>query len=254
MGLSNQERMGIIYKITFPNGKVYIGQTIRNLNQRIAAHISVAFNKHSNCFKTKLSRAIRKDYDKMKWSVLFTVPEFYLDKIEQWTINSFDSYKNGLNSTLGGKPIMQGKCHTKNTKKKMSKSRKGKKRPAFSQEWRNNISKSQKGIPKPKNKQHRISLSKALKGNKNGEGNRGKIRTEKMKEQNSIAHQGSKNHKSKITESDVLKIILLRNQGLTYKAIGNLFNIEQSSVRRIVSGKTWKHVNRSQIEKLNDIR
>ena len=162
MGLSNQERMGIIYKITFPNGKVYIGQTIRNLNQRIAAHISVAFNKHSNCFKTKLSRAIRKDYDKMKWSVLFTVPEFYLDKIEQWTINSFDSYKNGLNSTLGGKPIMQGKCHTKNTKKKMSKSRKGKKRPAFSQEWRNNISKSQKGIPKPKNKQRIIKNNRCI--------------------------------------------------------------------------------------------
>ena len=33
----------VIYKLTFPNGKIYIGQTIQRLGKRLSDHCSRAF-------------------------------------------------------------------------------------------------------------------------------------------------------------------------------------------------------------------
>ena len=50
-------------------------------------------------------------------------------------------FTKGQKSLMG----MLGKHHTEETKKKMSRANKGKKRPPFSDEWKRNISKGQKG-------------------------------------------------------------------------------------------------------------
>jgi group I intron endonuclease len=88
-----------IYKISnYINDKVYIGQTIRPIEERFKRHINDAIN---NVLDTHFARAIRK-YGK---------ENFYIEKIddansqeelnlkEQYRIRYFDSINNGYNET-----------------------------------------------------------------------------------------------------------------------------------------------------------
>ena len=57
--------MGLIYKITAPNGKSYIGQTIRSFERRVAEHK----NPNSRC--PIISRAISKyGPDNMSYEII----------------------------------------------------------------------------------------------------------------------------------------------------------------------------------------
>lgn len=51
---------GIIYLISFSNGKFYVGQTIRSLKTRVLGHMSQSFNKNSSVYNSKIGRAVRK--------------------------------------------------------------------------------------------------------------------------------------------------------------------------------------------------
>jgi len=140
---------GYIYKITCKvNNKVYIGQTIQKLQDRLYHHFKDAIN---NGYKHALANAIRK-YGK---------DNFYIEEIERHScktkrdlkkvlneaekkyIEIYDSYLNGYNSTLGGDGTLgynlsdehrrkisnklKGHKHTTETKKKISQKHKGKK-------------------------------------------------------------------------------------------------------------------------------
>ena len=52
-------------------------------------------------------------------------------------------------------------------------------------------------------------------------------------------------HWRKLTEADVRTVLKLRNSGLGYAEIGNLFGVTHSAIYAIVKGKSWKHVPRS---------
>jgi len=56
--------MGCVYKITSPSGKVYIGQTVKTLHERIKGHKKSS----TNC--TLLKRAIDKYGDEMKYEYI----------------------------------------------------------------------------------------------------------------------------------------------------------------------------------------
>jgi hypothetical protein len=63
--------MGIIYKATSPSGNVYVGQTIRTLEERKSAHYSIAFNPKSDSYNSKFSYAIRKySIESFIWQIL----------------------------------------------------------------------------------------------------------------------------------------------------------------------------------------
>jgi len=104
----------IVYKITcLANNKVYIGQTIQDLETRFNAHCY----KGSDC--SKLARAIQK-YGREN----FIIEELEscnsmdnLNKAEIYWIKEYNSIENGYNLLSGGK---NGK-HSEETKKKMSK-------------------------------------------------------------------------------------------------------------------------------------
>ena len=64
---------------------------------------------------------------------------------EKELITSFWGNSESLNKNIGGTFFSFGLKHTDATKSKMSKSRKGKSRPAFSDEWKQNISRARKG-------------------------------------------------------------------------------------------------------------
>ena len=88
-----------IYKITnIQNNKVYIGQTIRPIQQRFNRHINDALN---NILDTHFARAVRK-YGKEN----FVVEEIdkaqtqdELNKKEQYWINYYNSVEEGYNET-----------------------------------------------------------------------------------------------------------------------------------------------------------
>ena len=109
----------VIYKITNPNGRIYIGQTI-NFERRIKDY------KKGN-FKTVIGKSIKKyGFEKHKFEFLekgnFTKED--LDKKEIYWIKFFNSYHQGMNMTLGGDCGTIGYKHTLETKQKFSEARK----------------------------------------------------------------------------------------------------------------------------------
>src|SRR6056300_224556 len=89
---------GIIYKITSPSGKVYVGQTIRSFEKRVAEH-----KRESSCC-TLIKRAIDKYGDEMNYELIEdNVPQEQLDEREIYWINHFNSLApDGYNCTTGG--------------------------------------------------------------------------------------------------------------------------------------------------------
>ena len=94
--------MGSIYIIkNKANDKVYIGQTIQDLNVRFLNHKMASRNED-----TKFYRAIRKyGEDVFYIELLEEVPDELLDEREQYWIKEYDSYYHGYNSTLGGNGV-----------------------------------------------------------------------------------------------------------------------------------------------------
>lgn len=133
---------GFIYKITNPNGKVYIGQSI-NLIYRIKSY------KYLKCKgQPKIFNSLKKyGFDSHNFEVIEKITEndintlFYLlNEFEVFWINEFDSYKNGLNCNIGGK---NAPCSDE-TKLKISKSKMG---SIVSQETREKLSMINSGRP-----------------------------------------------------------------------------------------------------------
>lgn len=103
---------GIIYKATFPNGKVYIGQTTKDLKQRIWEHNYYSKKEINGEYfsKAPFYKALRKiDFNQLKWEVIdFAENREELDEKEIKYIKEYNScvkFKNskGYNCDFGGK-------------------------------------------------------------------------------------------------------------------------------------------------------
>jgi hypothetical protein len=146
-----------IYKITNPEGKVYIGKS---------KDIGVRFDRYSKYKTLKRQPKLFDSFDKFGFEnhifeIIDTNPELEIQYIQE-----YNSYKKGLNSNLGGGGVVE---HGKDTKelisiagkknkgKRMISHRKGK---TISEEHKLNISKSRKGIPNPKNAKIILQYSK----------------------------------------------------------------------------------------------
>ncbi len=97
-----EDETGIIYKILFPNGKVYIGQTKRTIFARMREHR----REDSGC--VKLKNALNKyQPEEVYASVLKRdIPVKYLDWWENFYILEYDSIKNGYNIILNDSPAV----------------------------------------------------------------------------------------------------------------------------------------------------
>src|SRR6056300_1886176 len=91
-------RKGIIYKITSPSGKVYVGQTTRSFQTRVQEH------KRDSSGCTALKSAIDKYKDQMKYEIIEEdVHQEHLDEREIYWITELNSLApNGYNCTTGG--------------------------------------------------------------------------------------------------------------------------------------------------------
>jgi len=183
MGKDLTNIKGCIYKLTAPNGKIYIGQTINERQRK--------YHYNSGDFKqqVKLWNSSRK----YNWnpSKTFEIIEEclcgpdkkYLNEREIYWIREFDSLKNGLNCNEGGHGNI-GHKHSKETLKKMSDALKGIKHPKWRNKQKSEYTKGRNHTKSAKKKMSRTRLknmndvtkdkiSKGLMGNKNGVGNKG---------------------------------------------------------------------------------
>ena len=99
--MNKTDKKCIVYKVSSPSGKVYIGITAENLSDRISKHKYVAMTRNS---QTIFAKAIRKyGVEHLKWEIVeedLTQDEAM--DYEKFYIELYDSYKKGYNSTLGG--------------------------------------------------------------------------------------------------------------------------------------------------------
>jgi hypothetical protein len=114
--------MGELYKLDFPNGKAYVGQTEKTSEIR--------FNGHKNAFrlgaKTALYNAWRK-YGEPKLTTLAIVEDFDLDETEIRAIAVLNTLApNGYNTTKGGD---RNPMELKANRLKVSRSKRGSKNP-----------------------------------------------------------------------------------------------------------------------------
>jgi len=109
---------GKIYKITNKeNGLIYIGCTINSLNQRFNEHLYRCFKTD---YKSKLYNSMKK-YGQENFTIEL-IEECDLSVIyetEKKYVEQYDSYKNGLNSTLGGEGCL-GYTHSPEIRQKIS--------------------------------------------------------------------------------------------------------------------------------------
>lgn len=85
---SDRIKNNVVYKLIFPNNKIYIGQTSQKLIKRLWNHCEI----NSGC--KKLKNAIDK-YKEFIVEVLYEGKE--LDKMEEYYIKYYDSINNGYN-------------------------------------------------------------------------------------------------------------------------------------------------------------
>jgi len=111
---------GKIYKITNKeNGLIYIGCTINSLEKRFGQHLSRCFTSEYN---SKLYNSIKK-YGQENFTIKL-IEECDLNIIyetEKKYVEQYDSYNNGLNSTIGGEGCL-GYTHSPEKKVKISES------------------------------------------------------------------------------------------------------------------------------------
>lgn len=121
----------LVYKLTSPSNKCYIGITTMTLEKRLSCHFS-----NSKKHDTKLYFAFRKyGFDTFKIEILeeCSTREELIEK-EITYIEQYNSYHKGYNMTTGGEgvpgfPINKGRKHSEETKKRWSEQRKG--HPAY---------------------------------------------------------------------------------------------------------------------------
>jgi group I intron endonuclease len=115
----------IVYKVTSPSGKCYVGITTQDFQQRKLDHYTSARNKKR---AGKFQKAIIKYSNELIWEIIDTSANSLekLCELEKYYIQKFNSYENGYNCTLGGEGNWGWKP-SEEVRKKMSKWQKGKK-------------------------------------------------------------------------------------------------------------------------------
>ena len=115
-----KDTSGIIYSITFPNGKRYIGLTATSFEERKQSHISHRFSSN-----LPVHNALEAHYGKETWEIVDTAINWdELVELEKKYITEYQTHisQNGYNLTLGGDGTV-GYNHSEEQKRKNSKAK-----------------------------------------------------------------------------------------------------------------------------------
>jgi hypothetical protein len=118
-----------IYKLTFPNGKIYIGQSV-DILKRLCEHKreSIKIFNLSKDKRLKNITKLRGHFKKYKWNeidkdIICLCPYETLNENEIYQISFYNSFSEGLNCTTGGDGNF---TRSEETKNKMRVARKNK--------------------------------------------------------------------------------------------------------------------------------
>lgn len=221
------------------NGKIYIGQS-NNIERRYNEH-RYSLNNNKDYNKHLQSAWNKYGQNNFEFTILLECEENQLNTYEEYYIFELMSYDNrvGYNKQYGGgvnKP-------TQETKKKMSKSKKGKSHP-ISEETKKKISKANTGREGCfKGKKHSEETKKKI-----SEANKGKPKSEETKKKMSKAKKsmyiGENNPRAKKVHCIELNITFN-----TLKEASEKLNICRSSIgdclhgrQKTAGGYHWKEV------------
>lgn len=123
----------ILYKITFPNNRVYIGITTRTLKRRMDQHRQQMYKQNN-----KVQKAFRKyGFENCKFEILERhINLYFLIESEIFNIWSHNSKRNGYNSTFGGDGTYGRHISVKEKQKHATKMKKKWKDPEFRQKMK----------------------------------------------------------------------------------------------------------------------
>lgn len=240
----------IIYKFTnLINGKIYIGQTIQNLEHRISGHRSNAKHNSDSLNKNSVDYAIHEyGWENFKSEIIeICNSQDELNEREKFWIKELNcKVPVGYNLTDGGEGIIgftsqKGKHFSEKHRAKISASNKGKK---FSAEHKKKLSDSHKG--KKLSNEHCKKISEANKGHKHSpaaiakmsaakKGRKGLPRTEEQKRKLSMLRVGKPNNKRKSPFKNLLHE--LNQKQILYADIANILNVKKDTVSVKMSGK-----------------
>jgi group I intron endonuclease len=189
--------IGYIYKITNPNGRIYIGQT-KNINKRKSYYKSKFKGQpllHKSIFKYGYESHIIEIIDECN----IIENNYLLDELEIYWINEYKSNyikypeNHGMNLTDGGGGRL-GYTHTDETKIKISESNKGRIQNE-EQKLKNSLS----HLGKKRTEETKIKISNSTKGEKSHM--YGKKKSPETIEKLRKANMGKSSHRRKKVEA-----------------------------------------------------
>lgn len=149
--------IGIIYKLTFPNNKVYIGKTTQEFKVRMYQHKGHSYDKTHSEYNTRVGRAIRRyGWENIKKEIICTTLNEFINMTEEYFIDYFNSTNKKIGYNILEKSDSSlGYKHTDISKDKISKRLKGKpawnKGKKLSDEYINNIKENHADVSGEKN-------------------------------------------------------------------------------------------------------
>jgi group I intron endonuclease len=175
--------MGVIYCLTFPSGKQYVGQTKQKISKRLSQH-----QKQNSCQAVHYAIQKYKTYD---CKILVEVSNNELDEYETKFIKELNTIvPHGYNIREGG----TNGCFCLETKQKMSQSHKGKK---HSEQTKQAISKALSGRNLSNETKQKISETKKF----------NPVSNESLKKMNRKGMKHSNEAKQKISACNVGKTV-----------------------------------------------
>lgn len=232
-----------------PTGKCYVGQTVMTVAERMRSHRSKAKNA-KKCNEMAVTAAIRKHgWGEFDYAILEQCnDQDELNDTERYWINHYDSLApNGYNIQAGGtlgvdaaaarerrRQSAIGRALSDETKRKISEANKGK---VVSDEAKAKMAAAKIGSSRSDETKEKIRVAFT-----------GRAITDEAKAKMSEARKaagharGSSHPKTKLTETDVIEIRRLYENGEKPKQIAVLYDLPASTVSNIVARRSWAYI------------
>lgn len=250
-----------LYDPRCPDNIRYIGWTIHSLRHRMNRHLTEARRKPPTCHRLKWIRSLLEDGVRPEARILVETTADKAPETERLLIAEYRAAGYRLTNNTDGGDGSFGFKHSDETKAELSRLAKGNSRRRGTEctlETRRKISRANKGkkrSPEVKAKlslagkgrkfseAHKAKLAQSLVGNKRGlgnKGNTGRVWSEELKEHWSSVKSGENGPNAKLTWEKVHRIRELHAAGgITHRVLADEYGVCEATISNLINGITW---------------